>query len=66
MDRTKFYIYSSNIAIILFGIIFMLYGFTKQMYVLIILGLLLSIYGSFRFYTMLQALKNQFDRDDIA
>ena len=53
MKSMKFYIYVSNIAVLIFSVMFVVYGCMSG------LGIVLGIYGSLRLYRMLKALKSQ-------
>lgn len=65
MKSMKFYIYASNIAIMLFGFIFVFIGFTNVNYILLVLGAALALYGLARLYRMLKAVKQQDVNDDL-
>lgn len=59
MKSMKFYIYVSNIAVLIFSMMFVVYGCMHKTYVLTGLGIVLGIYGSLRLYRMLKAFKSQ-------
>lgn len=65
MKSMKFYIYASNITILIFGLTFVFVGLTKANTILLGLSVFLVLYSLLRLYRMLKAYKQQDENDDL-